>query len=82
MADTQRRPTDPSRQNPQNPKREDESLDPSRRGQGREESERSGTERSGSQRDRSGMSERERSGSGSGGSRNRPEGDVEGIGNR
>ena len=68
MADTRNRPTDPSREERE---RSGSNTDPSRR---------EGQQRQGQQqREQSERSERERSG-GSGGSRNRPEGDVEGIG--
>ena len=75
MADTKNRPNNPAPEEPHR-ERSGEHMDPSKReGQsGRTQSDR-GTQ------ERSGTTERERSGTG-GGSRNRPEGDVEGIGNR
>jgi hypothetical protein len=75
MADTRNRPNNPSREE-QDREKSGSTTDPSRReGQsGRPQQERETTERSGT-------TERERSGTGSG-SQNRPEGDVEGVGNR
>lgn len=68
MADTRNRPTDPSR----------EELERERSGSNNDPSRREGQQRQGQQQQRE-QTERERSGT-SGGSRNRPEGDVEGIG--
>ncbi|HET9440846.1 MAG TPA: hypothetical protein VFO52_11770 [Longimicrobiales bacterium] len=75
MADTPNRPNEPKRETPIHEK---ESEDPSRRREGQQGGQQ------GRPSEKSGTSEREREGTETGGTstRNRPEGDVEGVSSR